>query len=410
MRRPRVVIVGLGDTGVLAAIALRTHADIVGITATPEFVSGQELGLRLARPEAWSRDYRIDYDRFRGLDRTRIVHGSATSLDTVARTVRVALADGTTTEEPYDVVVAATGVTNGFWRSPTLRDAAGVDADILSPHQRIAAASSVVVIGGGAAALSSAAQVAERWPTKEVDVYFPGERGLARHHEGVWGRVRSRLEGLGVGLHPGHRAALPPNHDTRRLTSGTVTWTTGQHPTSADVVIWAIGRVSPNTAWLPGRMLDARGFVTVEPTLQIPGHPEVFAVGDVAATDPLRTSARNRGHVLLARNVRAHLHGTPLRDYRPPQRRWGSVLGPQRDGLVVFAPTGQGVRAPAWVADVVLQRLITRQGIYGGVRRRGGDAESDGGRRAESREGTAGHREDLEGRRPPGWFGIVSPD
>lgn len=81
MTRPRVVIVGLGDTGVLTAIALRGYADVVGITATPEFVSGQELGLRLARPEAWERDYRIAYRRFRGLDRTRIVHGTATGLD-----------------------------------------------------------------------------------------------------------------------------------------------------------------------------------------------------------------------------------------------------------------------------------------------------------------------------------------
>jgi hypothetical protein len=46
------------------------------------------------------------------------------------------------------------------------------------------------------------------------------------------------------------------------------------------------------------------------------------------------------------------------------------VLGPLRDGLIVFTPAGRGVRVPARVNDVVLQRLITRQGIYGGVRRR----------------------------------------
>ncbi|MGX1597947.1 FAD-dependent oxidoreductase [Dietzia maris] len=370
MTRPRVVIVGLGDTGVLTAIALRGYADVVGITATPEFVSGQELGLRLARPEAWERDYRIAYRRFRGLDRTRIAHGTATGLDTRERLVRVTLADGTRAEEPYDVVVVATGMTNGFWRHPTLRDAADVDAELASPHQRVAAAGSVAVIGGGAAAVSAAAQVAERWPATAVDLYFPGERALPHHHHRVWLRVRSRLERLGVGLHPGHRADLPPDHDTRHLTGGPVTWTTGQPPADADVVLWAIGRVTPNTAWLPDGMLDDRGFVAVEPSLQVTDYPGVFAVGDVAATDPLRTSARNRGHVLLARNIRAHLAGQPLRDYRRPPRRWGSVLGPLRDGLIVFAPTGRGVRVPARVNDVVLQRLITRQGIYGGVRRR----------------------------------------
>lgn len=113
-----------------------------------------------------------------------------------------------------------------------------------------------------------------------------------------------------------------------------------------------------------------RGFVTVRPTLQVESQGDVFAVGAVAATDPLRTSARNRGHILLARNIRAHLGGAPLRDYRSPTHRWGSVLGPQRDGLVVSAPTGRSIRVPAQANDVLLQPLITRQGIYSGVRKR----------------------------------------
>ncbi|EYT58652.1 pyridine nucleotide-disulfide oxidoreductase [Dietzia sp. UCD-THP] len=398
MSRPRIVVVGLGDTGVLTAIALRHHGDVVGITATPEFVSGQELGLRLARPEAWARDYRIAYRRFRGLDRVRIVHGSAAALDTENRVVRVRLASGTAAdgtaadgtaadgpagdgaacdssvaEVPYDVVVVATGVTNGFWRRATLRDSRGVDADITLPHERVAGAGSVAIIGGGAAAVSSAAQVAERWPGKTVDLYFPDDRALPHHHARVWDRVRARLEELGVGLHPGHRAELPAgdDDDTAHLTTDPVSWSTGQPPTTADVVIWAIGRVRPNTSWLPAEMLDHRGFVRVEPTLQVSGHSDVFAVGDVAATDPLRTTARNRGHVLVARNIRAQLRGKPLRDYRPPRRRWGSVLGPLRDGLIVFTPPGRGVRVPAPASDVLLQRLITHQVIYGGVRGRG---------------------------------------
>lgn len=370
MTRPRVVIVGLGDTGVLTAIALRAVADVVTITAKPEFVSGQELGLRLARPEAWERDYRIGYHRFRGLDRARIVHGSATALDTAARTVRVDLADGSRAEEAYDVVVVATGVTNGFWRHPAVQGSAEITTELDSPHRRLAQAGSVAVIGGGAAAVSAAAQVAERWPRTRVDLYFPGERALPHHHTRAWRRVRARLVGLGVGLHPRHRAHLPPGDDASQLTGGPIAWSTGQPAAAADVVIWAIGRVTPNTAWLPTSMLDDRGFVAVRPTLQVSGHERVFAVGDVAATDPLRSSARNRGHALVARNIRALLAEAPLHDYRPPSHRWGSVLGPLSDGLTVFAPTGQAVRVPARAADVVLQRLITRRGIYGGVRRR----------------------------------------
>ena len=57
--RKRVVIAGLGDSGLLTAIRLARHADVVGISAKPALVSGQELGVRLARPEDWARDYWI---------------------------------------------------------------------------------------------------------------------------------------------------------------------------------------------------------------------------------------------------------------------------------------------------------------------------------------------------------------
>ena len=106
----------------------------------------------------------------------------------------------------------------------------------------------------------------------------------------------------------------------------------------------------------------------VTPQLQVPGHPEVFAIGDVAATDPLRSSARNRADGLLAHNVRAWFAGKPLRSYRPPARRWGSVLGIQPDGLEVFAPNGRAFRFPAWTFERVLMPWIVRWGIYRGIR------------------------------------------
>ncbi|MEV5649363.1 FAD-dependent oxidoreductase [Nocardia sp. NPDC052254] len=367
MTRPRVLIVGLGDTGILTGIGLARFADVTGITAKPGLVSGQELGMRLARPQEWMRDHRIAYDRFRGLDRMRIVHGSAVAIDTSARTVRVHHPDGSTDDEPYELLVIATGVTNGFWRHPTVQSDAEVDADLAAAHQRVADAGTVAVIGGGAAAMSCAAQVSERWPAKDVHLYFPGERALPEHHSRVWRRIEARLTGLGVTLHPGHRAIPPPGDEARQLTSGPVGWSTGQPPTAADVVVWAIGRVRPNTAWVPPDILDDRGFVRVLPTLRVEGHDDIFAVGDVAATDRLRTSARNQGHKLLVRNIRSAMAGSPLRAYRPPRRRWGSVLGVQHDGLLVFAPNGRGFRFPRWTIGS-LQRYIVRRGIYGGVR------------------------------------------
>jgi apoptosis-inducing factor 2 len=368
METRRVVIAGLGDSGVLTAIRLARYAEVVGISAKPALVSGQELGWRLSRPHEWARANWIPFDRFRGLDRVRTVHGTLTEVDLAARKVIVGHDDGSTSTEAYDALIISTGVTNGFWRRPDFQSADEIGADLRAAHDRLAEAGSVIVVGGGAAAVSSAVNVARAWPGKRVDLYFPKDRALVDHHPRAWERVRRRLGEAGVVLHPGHRAVVPDGFACDQITSETVHWSTGQPPASADAVLWAIGRVRPNTDWLPPDLLDENGFVRVTPELQVPGHPGLYAVGDVAATDPLRTSARNRADGLLARNVRAEFAGRPLRSYRPPKRRWGSVLGPQRDGLEVFAPNGRAFTFPAWSFDRVLMPLIVRWGIYRGVR------------------------------------------
>ncbi|MCZ4499995.1 MAG: dihydrolipoamide dehydrogenase [Marmoricola sp.] len=366
MSRPKVVVAGLGDTGLLVAIHLSRYADVVGISSKPGLVSGQELGLRLARPRDWARDYWVSFDRYRRLDHVRTVHGSLAGLDPVGRTVRVVAPDCTEHDEPYDVLVIATGVSNGFWRRPDLETADQVSAAIAADHDRLAAAGSVAVIGGGAAAVSSALNAATTWPTTKVDLYFPGERALPHHHGRVWATLRERLEAAGVGLHPGHRAVVPDGFGCDEITSGPVAWSTGQEPSEADAVLWTIGRVTPNTSWLPAEVLDADGFVEVDAYLRVPGADGVYAIGDVAATDPLRTSARSRADGLLAHNIRADRDGGTPKAFKPAARRWGSVVGAQGNSLEVFTPNGQGIKIPAWT---LLQPLIVWRGIYKGVRK-----------------------------------------
>ncbi|WP_278258889.1 hypothetical protein [Nocardioides convexus] len=57
------------------------------------------------------------------------------------------------------------------------------------------------------------------------------------------GRVSSLL--------PGHRARLAPGFVPDAITTGPVEWSSGEPATPADAVVWAIGRVRPNTGWLP---------------------------------------------------------------------------------------------------------------------------------------------------------------
>ncbi|WP_059014799.1 FAD-dependent oxidoreductase [Mycobacterium sp. M26] len=368
MSRPRVVIAGLGDSGLLTAIKLSRHADVVGISVKPALVSGQELGLRVSRPREWARDNWIPFENFRGLDRVRTVQATLTGLDLEQRVVHAETPDGAAITEPYDALVISTGVSNGFWRRPTVQSADDIAADLRSTHTRLGAAHSVMVVGGGAAAVSTAANLATVWPDKKIDLYYPRDTALAEHHPKTWERVQRRLIQLGVGLHPGHRAVLPDGFTGEEITDSPVQWSTGQEPASADAVIWAIGKVKPNTGWLPPELLDEDGFVKVTPELRVCGHERVFAIGDVAASDPMRASARARADGLLAHNVRAELEGGTLKTYTPPRRRWGSVIGIQPDGLEVFAPNGSAFRFPAWSIDRVLMPLIVRRGIYGGVR------------------------------------------
>ena len=368
MSRPRVVIAGLGDSGLLTAIKLADAAEVVGISAKPGLVSGQELGVRLTRPADWARDYLVPFDRYRALDRVRTVQAELTGLDLAARTVRARRPDGTEITEHYDALVISTGVSNGFWRRPNLQTPHQVRAEIAEAHERLASAKTVTVIGGGAAAVSAAANIAARWPDITVDLFFPHDRALREHHPKTWDHLQRRLRRLGVGIHPGHRAVVPDGFDCDAITTGEVRWETGQSPTRADAVLWTVGRVRPNTGWLPAELLDANGFVTVTPELRVPGHRGVFAIGDVAATDPLRSSARNRADGLLAHNILAEQSGDRLRSYRPPRRRWGSVIGIQSDGVEVFAPNGRPFRIPAWAVRRILMPLIVRRGIYRGVR------------------------------------------
>src|SRR5258708_35992534 len=124
MGRNRVVVAGLGDVGILAAIRLAKHFDVVGVSVKPGLVSGQELGVRLARPRDWARDYWIPFDRFRRLDPVRIVQGSLTEVDLATRTVSGRGDNGATFIEGYDALVISTGSSNVFWRRTATPSAA----------------------------------------------------------------------------------------------------------------------------------------------------------------------------------------------------------------------------------------------------------------------------------------------
>lgn len=360
----------MGDTGVLVSTHLGRSFDVVGVSTKPALVSGQELGTRLADPEAWRRNYLTPLDRFRRLDQVRMVHGAVTAVDTAAKLIEVTDADGAQVSLPYDVAVIASGTTNGFWRRREIEDLAAVEAGITEVASSIDRAGSIAIIGGGPTGVSSAYNLAKRRADLEVHLFYGQDEPLPGYHPRTRRRLARELADVGVHLHPGHRAAVPAGTPTDRLTTEPVEWTTGQDPFTADLVLWSIGDVQPNSGFLPPEMLDEHGFVQVDEHLRVPGHRDVYAVGDVAATDAARSSARNFGYRVVVRNIRATARGSAkLASFTPPRYRWGSIVGLQDDGMVIHQPNGRAVRVPRWAAQRVLMDVITRTVIYGGVRR-----------------------------------------
>lgn len=367
--KKRVVIAGLGDTGLLVALALHPEFEVVGISPKPFLVSGQELGSRLARPEDWRRNYLVAFSRYRRLTGMAVRHGLVTRLEPERDRVFVESRDGVEEALHYDALVLSMGVTNGFWRNAELQDKDEIERGIDGPAAELAAAGSIAVVGGGATGVSAASNLKETHPRTRVTLFFAQDEILPGYHPRVQKAVTARLEGQGVELRPRHRAEVPAGFSGERLTRDPIAFSSGQPPFRADVVLWAVGKQTPNTAFVPSSMLDERGYVRADRHLRVPGRTNVFTVGDVAASDPNRSSARNSGFVTVAHNVRCVLGGrdAAMKSYKATTHRWGSILGVQNDGLRVFAPTGFSVRiGPFWV-ERLLFPLVVRRGLYKGI-------------------------------------------
>lgn len=375
MGKKRIVIVGFGDTGMLTGILLsklNRHYDIVGISPKPCLVSGQELGTRLTEPEKWKQNYLMDFARYPHLDNVTIIQGTVESIDTAAQQVTLSTATDETKTLPYDALILSTGVTNGFWRNNRLEDKSAIESQLGATAKTVAAAKTLAIIGGGATGVSCATNIARCYPEKTVNLYFSQAQPLPGYHPKTRATVTERLEAAGIQLHPNHRAVIPEGFNGESITHDPIQWSTGQSPSHADAVLWAVGRVIPNTQNLPQSMLTDDGFIRADEYLRVPGYDNIFTVGDVTASDPHRSSARNWGFKLIARNVDAFLQGKPhkLKKYQAAPYRWGSVVGVQQDGLTVFQPNGGHFRFAPWSINTILFPYFVHKMIYKGVRAR----------------------------------------
>ena len=123
----------------------------------------------------------------------------------------------------------------------------------------------------------------------------------------------------------------------------------GDERIPAETVLWAAGVAASPLVKSLGAPLDRVGRVLAEPTLMVPGHPEIFVVGDVCALQqdgkPLPGVAQvaKQGGAHAARNLVRTIRGEPLLPFR--YRDYGNM-----------ATIGRGA-AVAEIASLKVARL-----------------------------------------------------
>ena len=285
---------------------------------------------------------------------------SALAVDAEARRVR--LAHGTL---DYDYLVVATGSTHAYFghddwavHAPglkTLDDALAMRARVLRAFEAAEREADgerrrqwlrFVVIGGGPTGVELAGTLAEiarhtlprefrraRPSAAEVHLVEAGPRLLATFPPSLSDSARRQLESLGVTVHVDSPVTAI---DARGATLG-------ERRLEARTVLWAAGvAASPIGKSLPAET-DRAGRVLVSPDLSLPGHPEVFVVGDLArvalspaapnATVPGVAPAAKQMGAHAARAIRARIANRPVPPFR--YRDYGNLATIGRMAAVV---------------------------------------------------------------------------
>jgi NADH:ubiquinone reductase (H+-translocating) len=302
---PRVVIVGGGFGGFYAAHALAKAAVQVTLVDKHNYhlfrpmlyqvATGLLAGDEVAPP------LRVLFSEQKNAD---VMLSEVTGVDVASRKVLLPQC-----ELPYDYLVLATGIhVNYFGHEDWKQIAPGLDSlqeadeirskllTVFEEAERLAACGNAdqaviqemltfVLVGGGTVGVELAGTIAEmarmalkrdfrhlRPGSAQIFLYEGTARILPSFAEELSSKAHRHLETLGVKIFTGTSVETVDAEGVvakgTRVRSRNVIWTAGV-------------AASPAAKWL-GADADKTGRVKVNADLSVPGHPEIFAIGDTA--------------------------------------------------------------------------------------------------------------------------------
>jgi NADH dehydrogenase FAD-containing subunit len=346
LERPTVVVVGGGYGGVNVSRALDADLDVVLVEPKEAFVHNIGALRALVEP-AFLPSIFLPYDRL--LARGRVVRDRAVEVSAA----RVALASGEAVEADY--IVLATGSTYPFPAKSNVHDTEEAIDNYRAAHDELTHANRVLLVGAGPVGIELAGEIHSTWPDKHITILDLADDVLGdRFRSDLRAELRSQLVDLGVELVLGEGLREFPPTVAAELDTFTVTTNSGRDIT-ADIWFQCFG-VTPVSDYLSADLAPARrpdGLVTVGPALQVEGHENVFAIGDVSTADVKMAGMAGREAQVVAENIIKMANGDKnLTRYEP----FGPAI------VVPIGPEGGSGQLPGQDELMSRETVVTLKG------------------------------------------------
>jgi NADH dehydrogenase len=384
--RHKVVVIGSGFGGLFATKSLRrADTDVTLIAKTTHHLFQPLLyqvatGI-LSQGEIAPPTREILADQ----ENARVILGTVTDIDLANRLVTSNIS-GRITTTPYDSLIVAAGAGQSYFGNDHFAEFApgmkSIDdalelrgrifgafelAELAETEEEIQRFLTFVVVGAGPTGVEMAGQIAElahrtlkrdfrRINTRDARVILLDAAPQVLPPFGhKLGRVTKKsLEKHGVEVILG---AMVTELDERGLTYAMK----GEEPQRIEAAckVWAAGvQANPLTKTLSeqtGSPLDRAGRIQVNPDLTLPGHPEVFVVGDMMALDNLPGVAQVaiQGAKYAAKSIKNQIANKPP---QPPFKYFdkGSMATISRFSAVVKVGKIQITGFVAWLMWLAL--------------------------------------------------------